>query len=86
MSTQKYIQKLLGKEENTSKPEHGKVNLNTATREELMGLAGIGAAKAEDIMEYRTKAGAFAAIEEIMNVSGIGAAMFEKIKEHITVK
>lgn len=75
-----------GKEENIGKPEHGKVNLNTATREELMGLAGIGAAKAEDIVEYRTKAGAFAAIEEIMNVSGIGAAMFEKIKEHITVK
>lgn len=74
------------KEEMAGTPVRAKVNLNTATREELMSLAGIGAAKAEDIMEYRKKAGAFAAIEEIMNVSGIGAAMFEKIKEHITVK
>lgn len=76
----------IGQEGNVIASEQGKVNLNTATREELMSLAGIGAAKAEDIMEYRKKAGAFASIEEIMNVSGIGAAMFEKIREHITVK
>lgn len=64
----------------------GKVNLNTATREELMTLTGIGAAKADDILEYRTKVGNFGTIEELMNVSGIGTAMFEKIKEKITVQ
>ena len=66
--------------------EKAKVNLNTATKEKLMELPGIGEAKAKDIMEYRTKVGAFATIEEIMNISGIGTAMFERIKEQITVE
>ena len=66
--------------------EKAKVNLNTATKEKLMELTGIGEAKAEDIIEYRTKVGAFATIEEIMNISGIGTAMFERIKEQITVE
>lgn len=64
----------------------GLVNLNTAGKEQLMTLPGIGEAKAERILEYRRKVGQFTAAEEIMNVSGIGEAMFEKIKEKITVK
>jgi len=62
-----------------------KVNLNTATREELMTLKGIGEARAEDIIRFREKQGYFQAIEDIMNVPGIKEAAFEKIKEEITV-
>lgn len=61
-----------------------KVNLNTATKEELMSLSGIGEAKALNIMEYRSKT-PFTAITEIMNISGIGESVYEKIKDYITV-
>ena len=64
----------------------GKVNLNTATKEELMTLRGIGEARAEDIIRYREEQGGFGAIEEIMNVSGIKEAAFRKIKDSITVQ
>lgn len=63
----------------------GLVNLNTATREELMTLTGIGEAKADAILAYREANGNFSSIEEIMNVSGIKEAGFEKIKDQITV-
>ena len=61
------------------------VNLNTAGKEELMTLKGIGESRAEAIMAYREDYGPFAHIEEIMNVSGIKEAAFEKIKNDITV-
>jgi len=62
-----------------------KVNLNTAGREELMTLKGIGEARAEDILAYRQEHGAFGSIEEIMEVPGIKEAAFRKIKDDITV-
>lgn len=62
-----------------------KVNLNTASREELMKLRGIGESRAEDIIRYRDTCGGFQSIEDIMNVSGIKDAAFEKIKDSITV-
>ena len=69
----------------TSADGAGKVNLNTAGKEELMTLSGIGEARAEDILEYRQKYGSFSSIEDIMNISGIGEKMFEKIKDDIEV-
>lgn len=63
----------------------GKINLNTAGKEELMELPGIGEARAGDIIEYRQQYGSFSSIEEIMNISGIGEKMFEKIKDDIEV-
>ncbi|EKQ55129.1 MULTISPECIES: helix-hairpin-helix domain-containing protein [unclassified Clostridium] len=60
-----------------------KVNINSATLEELKTLNGIGDSKAESIIEYREKNGNFKSIEEIKNVNGIGEKMFEKIKEYI---
>ena len=61
------------------------VNLNTATKEELMTLKGIGESKAEDIIRYREKSGGFKTIEDIMKISGIKEAGFQKIKDSITV-
>lgn len=62
------------------------INLNTASLTELMTLSGIGEVKAQAIIDYRDKNGAFCSIEEIMNVSGIGSKTFEKIKDRITVE
>lgn len=62
-----------------------KVNINTATKEMLMTLKGIGEAKAEDIIKYREEHDGFRKIEDIMKISGIKDAAFQKIKDDITV-
>ena len=61
------------------------VNLNTASKEELMTLPGVGESKALKIITYREENGGFNAIEDIMNITGIKEKMFDKIKDHITV-
>lgn len=65
------------------------ININTADVELLDTLDGIGPARAQDIIDYRTNNGLFASIGDISNVSGIGApgsASYEKIRDHITVE
>ena len=62
-----------------------KISINTATKETLMKIKGIGEKKAESIVEYRSKNGKFKSIEEIMKVSGIGKSIFDKIKDYIKV-
>lgn len=62
--------------------EYEKVNINSASKEELMELSGIGESTAEKIIEYR-KVQRFLEIEDIMNVSGIGKAKYDKIKDYI---
>ncbi|MDD6208532.1 MAG: helix-hairpin-helix domain-containing protein [Clostridiales bacterium] len=61
------------------------VNLNTATKEQLMTLPGIGEAKAQAILNFRSEQGAFLQIEDIMKITGIKEKMFQKIKNYITV-
>lgn len=61
-----------------------KISLNSASREELMTLKGIGEAKADAIIEYR-KNNLFNTIEDIMKIKGIGQSIFDKIKDNITV-
>lgn len=63
----------------------GRVNLNTAGKEELMTLTGIGEKKAEAIIQYRDVSGGFGSIEELMQVEGIKEGTFEKIKEDIVI-
>ena len=66
-------------------PFSGKVNLNSAGREELMTLSGIGEARAAAIIAYREAHGPFSSPEEIMNIEGIKEKAFSKIKEEIEV-
>ena len=61
-----------------------KININFATKEELMTLSGIGESRAESIIAYREEYGPFQKIEDIMLVSGIKESAFEKIKDKIT--
>ncbi len=62
-----------------------KVNINTADKEELMTLSGVGEVKAESIISYREANGNFSSTEDIMNVSGIGESLYQKIKDSITI-
>lgn len=61
------------------------VNINTATKEELDVLPGVGPAKAQAIIDYRKQNGPFKSIEDLKKVSGIGDATFEKLKGQISV-
>lgn len=62
-----------------------RVNINTATEEQLCTIPGIGETRARSIITYREQNGLFATIEEIKNVSGIKEGLFQKIKEKIKV-
>ena len=61
-----------------------RVNLNTATQEELVALPGVGPAKAKAIIDYRT-AHPFKTVDEVKNVRGIGDHLYESLKGKITV-
>ena len=63
----------------------GRININLASRNELMDLPGIGPTLSDRIVDYRTANGPFSKIEDIRNVSGIGEKRFETIKDKITV-
>lgn len=64
---------------------NGKVNINTAGKEELMTLTGIGEAKTQSILDYREEHGRFGSIEDLMLIEGIKEGVFNKIKEDITI-
>lgn len=63
-----------------------RININTASLDQLMTLPGIGQAKADSIINYRTQNGLFTKIEELMNISGIKEGLFGKVKEYISVE
>ena len=65
--------------------EDGKVNLNTASKEQLKTLNGIGEAKATAIIQYREEHGGFQKIEELMEVEGIKEGTFQKIMDQIKI-
>ncbi|AUG57198.1 MAG TPA: competence protein ComEA [Ruminiclostridium sp.] len=63
-----------------------KININTASKEQLTTLPGIGPAIADNIVAFRKENGRFEKIEDIMKVSGIGDAKFKRLKDLITVE
>ena len=61
------------------------VNLNTASKDDLVALPGIGPVKAQAILDYRAAHGPFKSIEQLKDVKGIGAKRFEKLKPELSV-
>ena len=61
------------------------VNLNTATKDELVALPGIGPAKAQAIVDYRNQHGPFRSVDEVRKVKGIGEKLFNQIKPELSV-
>ncbi len=74
-----------GPAETSGTAEDARINLNQATKEELMTLTGIGEVKAEAILKYREEHGPFGSIEEIKEIEGIKDGIFQKIRDDITV-
>ena len=62
-----------------------KINLNTASLDELTSLPGIGEKKAAAIIEYREKYGKFTSLEQLAEVKGIGKKMLEKLQDQISI-
>ena len=79
---------LMQNEENAEKAgstSDGKIDINTAAKNELMTLSGIGEAKADAIVRYREEHGAFQKIEDLMEVEGIKEGVFQKVKDQIKI-
>jgi len=60
------------------------VNINTATKEELTSLKGIGEKRAQDIIDYRTKNGPFKSVDDLEKVPGIGPGTMKQIRSELT--
>lgn len=70
---------------NASGADGSKVNLNTATKEQLMQVDGIGDKKATKIIEYRQQHGSFKQLSELKDISGIGDKTYQKLSKSLTI-
>lgn len=67
------------------KAETGKIDINSATIEELMSLEQIGKVRAKEIIDYREENGGFYSVEEILSIDKIPQSVYLKIKDKITL-
>lgn len=83
---QKSEEKTKSDKEDAENEAYEKVNINTATFEELIKINGIGETLAKRIIEKREKDGRFSSIESLLDVKGIGQSNYEQIKDYLTVE
>ncbi len=72
-----------GREQNSPGAVSGRLDLNTASAEELSELPGIGEILAERIVDYRNQYGPFSTLEDLLDVPGIGESTLDKIYEYM---
>lgn len=65
-------------------PESARININTASKEELMTIKGIGTVTADRIIEYREKNNGFIDVDELIEVQGIGEKTLENMRPYLT--
>ena len=65
-------------------PDSEKININTASEQDLMKLQGIGKTLAKRIVERREQLGGFSVVEQLLEVKGIGEKLLQSIRDHIT--
>ncbi len=70
----------------TTVNKDGRIDINTATMEQLQLLPGVGEVTAQRIIDYRTEHNGFTAIEDLMEIKGIGEKTFEKMKQYVKVE
>ncbi|MEO0076616.1 MAG: ComEA family DNA-binding protein [candidate division WOR-3 bacterium] len=68
-----------------SSPKNDKININTANKDDLIKLPGIGEKLAQRIIDYRNNYGYFKTTKDILKVNGIGPKRYQQIKDLITV-
>lgn len=68
-----------------SRSQTATVNINTATKEQLCQITGIGDKKADLILQYRQQHGQFKSVDELKQVSGFGDKSVEKIRDQLAV-
>ena len=64
----------------------GKININKASSSELQTLPGIGAVKAQSIIDYRESVGTIKSVDELTNITGIGAKTVDKLRDMVDIK
>lgn len=72
-------------EQTSSTAFSGKINLNTCTADDLTAINGIGASRAEAIIQYREYLGGYTNVEQIKEIRGIGDKIYEKVSPYLTV-
>lgn len=69
-----------------AKHEQQRIDLNSATVEQLISLPGVGQSKAQAIVKYREEVGPFLEVAQLTQVKGIGEKMLNKIERYVLVK